>query len=192
MAPVERLDPLTWTVAVEPFNAAVPILVPPRVNTTDPVGIVLLPGTVTVAVKVVLAFAAIVVELAVTAVLVATDTRLTVMVAVPFEPLKALVAPNVAVMVLLPRARLPALTLMLAVEPESVATPNVVLPRLKVTLPAGVALPLAAFTVAVTVVVWIERMEDGLAASVVVVATGGGVTVTTTVPLEFTKPVPAV
>lgn len=191
-APVERLPPFSLTVAVDPASAAVPTVVPARVNTTLPVGTVLLPGTVTVAVKVVLAVAVMLAGFAVTAVAVATDTGVTVTVAVALEPRKALLAPKLAVIVLLPRERLLALTSILALEPESVASPRVLLPNVKVTFPAGAALPLAAFTVAVNMMVWIDTMFDDDATRAVVVATGGGVTVTLTEPLELRNPVPPV
>jgi hypothetical protein len=87
------------------------------------------------------------------------------------------------VIVLFPMARLLPLTVTLAVEPETVADPRAVLPTVKVTLPVGVVLPLAAFTVAVNTVLAEDAMLAGFAATVVAVATGADV-VTVTVPVE--------
>jgi hypothetical protein len=69
-------------------------------------------------------------------------------------------------------------------EPARLAVPSNVLPSVKETEPVGVALPLAAFTVAVSVVVLPAAMLAGLAATVVVVAT---VKLTVTVPDEALK-----
>jgi hypothetical protein len=92
-----------------------------------------------------------------------------------------------ALIVLLPMARLLPLTVSVAVEPETVADPRVVLPTMKVTLPVSAVLPLAGFTVAVKTVLAEDAMLAGFAATVVVVATGGVVTATVTDPLELEK-----
>ena len=96
-----------------------------------------------------------------------------------------------AVTGLLPPARLLPFTINAAVavapEPASVAVPSVMFPAEKVTLPAGVTLPLAALTVAVNCVVALCAILAGLAASVVAVATGGAVTTTVTEPDDAVK-----
>jgi hypothetical protein len=69
-----------------------------------------------------------------------------------------------------------------------VALPRDVLPRAKLTVPAGRAVPLAAFTIAVTVVVALGAMVAGLAAATVVVAVTDAVTTTTTDPADAAKP----
>ena len=94
-------------------------------------------------------------------------------------------------MVLLPMLRLLPFTARVApafaAEAANEAVPRTVLPTAKVTLPVGAALPLAGLTVAVTCVVSVARMLAGFAATVVVVATGGPVTVTVVVAVEFAK-----
>jgi len=87
------------------------------------------------------------------------------------------------VIVLLPLARLLALTGRVAVDPDSVADPRVLLPNEKVTVPVAAALPEVGFTVAVSTVLAVEEIDAGLAETVVVV---GAETVTVTEPLEFT------
>ena len=71
--------------------------------------------------------------------------------------------------------------------PDSVALPRVVLPSLKAMVPAGATVPLAALTVAVSAVDPADAMVEGLAATDVVVATAGAVTVTVVEPLELAK-----
>lgn len=61
---------------------------------------------------------------------------------------------------------------------ERVAVPSVTEPAVKVTLPAGAAAPLAAFTVAVSCVVAVVAIVEGLAETTVVVAIIAAVTVT--------------
>ena len=85
-----------------------------------------------------------------------------------------------------PMARLLAFTVKAAPDADNVELPRAVLPSEKVTLPVGVAVPLA-LTVAVSTVEAVDAMEAGFAASEVVVATGGTVTITEIVPLEFEK-----
>lgn len=63
------------------------------------------------------------------------------------------------------------------------------LPKEKRTAPEGVVVPLAALTVAVTCVVPVDAMLLGLAASVVLVATGElAVTATTIEPVDAANP----
>jgi len=94
-------------------------------------------------------------------------------------------------MLLLPRLNLLPATLntAAAIPPVTVkvALPRDVLPRAKFTVPAGRAVPLAAFTIAVTVVVSLGAMVGGLAAATVVVATGGRATATVTDAVEALK-----
>src|SRR5580658_5541934 len=70
----------------------------------------------------------------------------------------------------------------------SVALPREVFPRAKLTVPAGRAVPLAAFTIAVTVVAALAAIVGGLAAATVVVAASGRATVTVTDAVEPLKP----
>lgn len=86
-----------------------------------------------------------------------------------------------------PKVRALPLTVSVAADPETAAEPRFVLPLVNTTVPAGEALPLAGFMVAVKTVLAVELKLVGLADTVVVVATGGGVTVTVTVPVEFWK-----
>jgi len=73
-----------------------------------------------------------------------------------------------------------------------VALPRDVFPRAKLTAPAGRAVPLAAFTIAVIVVVAFGAIVGGLAAATVVVAASGIATVTVTEAVEPLKaPLPA-
>jgi hypothetical protein len=102
----------------------------------------------------------------------------------PLELAKLPVAAKVALMVLLPIARLLPWTVRVAVDPEIVAVPRVVLPTVKVTVPAGAVAPLAGLTVAVNTVLAEERMVAGFAASVVVVPV---VATTAVEPLELEK-----
>ena len=80
-------------------------------------------------------------------------------------------------MALFPAVNWPALTVSdaLAVppEPERLAAPSDVPPSVKETEPVGAMLPVAAFTVAVSVVLPLGRMLVGLAVTVVVVPTAG-------------------
>lgn len=98
-----------------------------------------------------------------------------------------------AVIVLLPAARLLPLTVRVAMDEEpdavSAADPSDTLPRLKVTVPAGAALPAGPFIVAVTCVDAVCAMLAALAVTVVVVATVGAVTTTSTVADEAANPV---
>jgi hypothetical protein len=126
-------------------------------------------------------------ELAVAVVVVAAGGALTTIDVEPLEFAKLPVAAKLAVIVLLPMARPLPLTVRLAAEFETSADPNVVLPRVKVTVPAGAALPLAAFTVAVNTVLAEDNILAGLAETVVVVPTGGAVTAIIVEPLEFEK-----
>jgi hypothetical protein len=70
---------------------------------------------------------------------------------------------------------------------ESGALPRFTLPVVKVTVPDGRAVPLAAFTVTVNFVVALSIKAVEPAERVVVVATRGGVTVTVTEPAEPVK-----
>jgi hypothetical protein len=94
-------------------------------------------------------------------------------------------------MVLLPMFNLlPATLSTAAVIPPvtvNVALPRDVFPRAKVTAPSGRAAPLAAFTIAVTVVIPFEAMAGGLAAATVEVAASGRATVTVTEAVEPLK-----
>jgi hypothetical protein len=69
----------------------------------------------------------------------------------------------------------------------NVALPRDVFPTAKFTVPAGRAVPLAALTIAVTVVVALGAIDGGLAAAIVVVAAGGRATVTITEAVEPLK-----
>jgi hypothetical protein len=80
-------------------------------------------------------------------------------------------------MVLLPAARLLALTVRVAPDAVNGAVPSVVFPSPNVTLPAGTAVPLAGFTMAVSCVVAVDAMLAGFAVTDIVVETGA-VTVT--------------
>jgi hypothetical protein len=95
------------------------------------------------------------------------------------------------VIVLFPVARLLPLTVnaAVAVAPEivMVADPSVVLPLVKVTIPDGAAVPVAAFTDAVTTVAPLCAIAAGLAVTDVAVFTGGAVTVTITEAVEPEK-----
>lgn len=84
----------------------------------------------------------------------------------------------------MPEARLLAWTVRVAVDPEIVDEPRVVLPSAKVTVPVGAALPLAGFTVAVSTVLPEEVMLAGFATTAMVV---GDVTVTVIEPPELMK-----
>ncbi len=93
-------------------------------------------------------------------------------------------------MVFEPEVRLAPLTASAAVPvPESVAVPKVTVPAVNVTDPVGMAVPEAAFTVAVTSVLALDAMLVGLAATVVVVATGVPVTTSVMDVDEAVKPV---
>jgi hypothetical protein len=88
-------------------------------------------------------------------------------------------------MVLLPAARLLPLTVRAAVPAgDIVAVPREVVPSANATLPAGVAVPEAGFTVAVNRVVALWLMLDGLAVTAVVVPTSGETMSTVTVAVE--------
>lgn len=63
---------------------------------------------------------------------------------------------------------------------DNVEDPSDVAPSRNITVPVGAALPVAAFTVAVSVVEALCARLAGLAVSVVVVAVSGAVTVTVT------------
>jgi hypothetical protein len=96
---------------------------------------------------------------------------------------------------LLPVAREFALTVKVATpllpDAASVPVPRIFVPRLKVTLPVGAVVPLAGFTIAVSVVLAVLAILAGLAETVVAVATGGIVTVTVAVPLDAVNALPA-
>jgi hypothetical protein len=91
------------------------------------------------------------------------------------EAPKPALPPYEAVMTLFPVLNWLALTVREAVavppEPERLPVPSDVLPSVKVTEPVGVALPLAAVTVAVSAVLLLAVMLAGAAVTVVVVAT---------------------
>ena len=90
---------------------------------------------------------------------------------------------------MLPMARtLPFTAWVATPDADNEALPRGAPPIEKVTLPVGTAVPLAAFTVAVSWVVAVDAMVDGLAATdVVVVTTTGAVTVTVADPDELAK-----
>jgi len=71
------------------------------------------------------------------------------------------------------------------VDPDSVTEPRTVLRSENVTIPAGAAFPLAAFTFATSKIV--EGFPAGPADTVVAVAIGGDCTVTVTYEDEFAK-----
>jgi hypothetical protein len=108
----------------------------------------------------------------------------------------------VATIASVPTGRLPPFSVKVAVEtppePASVAVPSeigpaaVAVPNENVRLPAGATVPVAAFTVTLNCVDALWAMLAGLAVTVVVVATAGLVTITTTDPEEAAKtPLPA-
>ena len=92
----------------------------------------------------------------------------------------------------MPATRLEPWTVSVAVAfaPEAVncAEPSDVDPAVKLTVPLGAVVPLAGWTVTVSVVLADDRMLVGFALTAVVVAMGVGVTVTGTVPEEAPKP----
>lgn len=176
-----KLLPFTVRVAADPDTVADPRVVLPRVKVTVPVGEPLPLAGFTVAVKTVLPEDEIVAWLAATVVVVPTSA---VTLVEPLELAKLPSAAKVALMVLLPIARLLPWTARVAVVPEIVADPRMVLPTVKVTVPAGALVPLAGFTVAVNTVLAEERMVAGFAASVVVVPV---VATTAVEPLELEK-----
>jgi hypothetical protein len=94
-------------------------------------------------------------------------------------------------MVLLPGVRLLPFTVRIpedvALDCVSCTDPKRTFPSENVTLPAGTVVPLVGLTVAVTCVVPLDAMVDGLAEAEVAVATGGAATVTDTVPVDFEK-----
>jgi hypothetical protein len=77
-------------------------------------------------------------------------------------------------------------------EPARLAVPRVTVPAVKVTVPVGDVVPLAAFTVTVTTVEALWAMLVGFAASEAVVVTSGAVTLTgrtaETEPVKFVVP----
>jgi len=90
-------------------------------------------------------------------------------------------------MVRLPMARVLPFTDRVAEEPDNGVLPSTVLPSEKTTIPVGGTVPLAALTVAVSNVDVVDVMLEGLAATDVVVVTGGAVTVTVVELLEPKK-----
>jgi hypothetical protein len=83
-------------------------------------------------------------------------------------------------MALLPARRAVAFTVMEAVPAVlRAAVPSVLVPRLKVSVPAGAVVPLAAFTVAESRALPVLVIDAGLAERLVVVPMSGTVTVTT-------------
>ena len=197
MLPVASALPLTVKVAMPllPDTARVPLpsVLFPKVNVTVPLGAAVPLDGLTVAVSVVLALLAIPAGLAETVVVVAMAGTVTV--TVPLDAVKALPAPYVAVIVLLPVASELPLTVNVATpllpEAARVPAPSVLFPRVKVTVPLGAVVPLDGFTVAVSVVLAVLAILVGLAETVVVVATAGTVTVTVAVPLDAVKELPA-
>jgi hypothetical protein len=196
LLPVARAVPLTVKVATPllPDISRVPLpsVLFPKVNVTVPPGAaaVALAGF-TVAVIVVLALLAILAGLAETVVVVDMAGTVAVTVTVPLDAEKALPAPYVAVIVLLPVASELPFTVKVATpllpDTASVPVPSVLVPSVKVTAPPGAAVPLAGFTVAVSIVLAVLAILEGLAATVVVVATAGTITVTVAVPLDAVK-----
>jgi hypothetical protein len=95
-------------------------------------------------------------------------------------------------MVLAPVLSADPLTAMVAMPllPESVsgADPSEVVPAINATFPVGATLPVTGFTVTVNCVVPVGAMLAELAATTVIVAAGGTVTVTVALPVEAPKP----
>jgi hypothetical protein len=88
-----------------------------------------------------------------------------------------------------PVARLEPLTASTAVpEVNRAALPSEVEPAVNVTVPVGVVLPDAGFTVAVNWVEPVDAILVGLPETVVVVAAGGAVTTTVSDAVEPTNP----
>jgi hypothetical protein len=169
-------------------RGADPSVVLPLVKVTIPDGAALPVAALIVAVTRVVPLCAIAAGLAVTVVAVFTGGAVTVTVTEPVEPAKLPFAEYVAVMVLLPAARLLPLTVSAAVPAaDRVAVPREVVPRANTTLPAGAAVPDAGFTVAVSCVVAPEPMLAGLAVTAVVVPASGETTLTVTVAAEPAK-----
>jgi hypothetical protein len=126
-------------------------------------------------------------------VVVATRGGVTVAVTEPAEPVKFPVGTKVAVTVFAPDARVDPLTVNDPVETVSVedvaeTLPREVLPSVKTTVPKGADDPDAAFTVAVICVLPVGAMLAGTAVTTVVVETGDGDSVITTVPDDEAKP----
>lgn len=185
LLPRVRRLPLIVILAAEPDTGSVPRVVLPSRNVTVPVGEVVPEAALIVAVTMVLAVETKLAGLAATVVVVATGGAVTATLTEPLEFEKLPVAEYFAVMVLLPTVRLLPLMVRLAVDPDRFSDPRVVLPRVKVTVPVGEALPLAALTVAVTVVLEVETIVAEFAETVVVVATEPGLAmVTVTAPLD--------
>lgn len=193
MLPVIRLVPFTVSVAVaEPFAPAVRVPVPsetlPAANVIAPPGAVAPDAAFTVAVNTVDALCAMLAGLAATTVLVETTGAVAVTDVVPVDPAKLPLGVYVAVIAFAPRARLLPLTVSIAaLAPRPAMTdtlPSEVAPIVKLTVPSGSTLPEAGLIVAVSCVVELCGMLVGDAENVTVVATGGAVTVTFTVPVD--------
>src|SRR5436305_17742 len=94
-------------------------------------------------------------------------------------------------MLLLPVASMLAARVIAAVAaaPDvfSVSVPSAFVPAKNATVPPGAAVPLAGLTVAVTTVLPAAAIWTGFAASVTLVATAGGITVTVKLPVELAK-----
>jgi hypothetical protein len=143
--------PDTVNVATPDTSDADPRFVVPDVNVTVPVGVVVPDAGFTVAVNTVVAFCANDAGFGDTVVVVAvvgpavTDTCTD-----PLEPPNVADPPYDAITVSVPTAsRLPG-TVTLATPPDSEAEPSVVAPDVNVTVPVGVVVPDAGFTVAVS------------------------------------------
>lgn len=178
LPPAASWLPLTVTLAVDvppdPVRFAFPSVTLPNKNATDPGGDVVPLDARTVAVSVVEPAGETVEGLAASVVVVGPPTgAVTVTVTDPFEEPNPVTPPYVAVMLFPPVESWLPFTVTLAVEvpaePESEPVPNVASLRLKVTVPPGDTVPLAAFTVAVSVVEAETAKLAGLAATVVAV-----------------------
>jgi hypothetical protein len=114
---------------------------------------------------------------------------MTATVTVAVELLNPVVPGKLATIVLFPVARALLFNVnvpvALAPDPVSAADPSKAVPRANVTLPVGLMLPLAAFTVTVSSVV--PGFAPGLAVTVRIVAVVGAVTLTVTEDDELLK-----
>lgn len=182
--PATRPLPLTVRLAVAPDIVADPSVALPSVKVTVPAGALLPLAAFTVAVRTVLAEAAMLDGFASTVIAVATGGAVTATVTEPVEPEKSPVGTYFAVIVLLPTERPLPFTVRLAVDPEIGVVPSVLSPSRNATVPVSAAVPLTGSTVAVNSVLAAEEMLAGLAVIVVVVAT---VTATVADPVEFAK-----
>lgn len=111
----------------------------------------------------------------------------TVIVTTPLEALKFPVGVKAALTLLAPIERLEPFTVRVATPAVGVAVPREVFPSVKVTVPAGWLVPVAARTVAVRTVDAVCTMVAGAAVRTVVVATREAVTATVAVADAFAR-----